>query len=154
LWGGTERLTVNVKYACQDRQSNGSGFDQGDPPWTQHRCMPESTADEWSLLNLDVLYRFDWGRLISTTSWFDQSTRSETDLPYDCEEAAREYGKGHLRRDPPQSKRISPIPRERPPTTGGVTGACCGRALAPDMGCQVAHSAAQAHLFLADGDTI
>ena len=79
LWGGTERLTVSAKYAYQDRQSDGSGFDQGDPPWTQQRLVPELNADEWSLLNLDVLYRFDWGRLISTTSWFDRSTRTEGD---------------------------------------------------------------------------
>jgi len=79
LWEGAERLTVNAKVAYQDRKSHGNGFDQGNPPWTQQRLVPEPNSDEWSLLNLDIHYRFDWGRLTSVTSWLGRTIRQEAD---------------------------------------------------------------------------
>jgi len=79
LWNVSERLTVNAKVAYQDRESHGNGFDQGNPPWTQQRLVPEPNSDEWSLLNLDIHYRFDWGRLTSATSWLDRTIQHETD---------------------------------------------------------------------------
>ena len=79
LWDFTDRLTVNGKFVHQDRQSNGSGFDQDDPPWTQQRQVPEPNGDEWTLFNLEVHYRFDRARLISATSWLDRSTDQALD---------------------------------------------------------------------------
>ena len=79
LWEDSERLTVNVRAAYQDRESNGTGFDQGNPPWTQQRLVPEPNNDEWSLLNFDIHYRFDWGQLTSATSWLDRTIRHEGD---------------------------------------------------------------------------
>ena len=79
LWTDSDRLSVKAKLTYQDRQSQGSGFDQGEPPWTQQRLVPEPNADEWTLLNLDIHYQFDWGRLTSATSWMDRSTQSEGD---------------------------------------------------------------------------
>ena len=56
-----------------------TGFDQGDPPWTQQRLVPEPNSDQWSLLNLDIHYRFDWARLTSVTSWLDRTIQHEGD---------------------------------------------------------------------------
>jgi outer membrane receptor protein involved in Fe transport len=78
-WSFSDRLTVNGKAVYQDRQSNGSGFDQGNPPWTQQRAVPEPNGDRWTLLNLDIHYRFDWGRFISTTSRLDRMTDQSLD---------------------------------------------------------------------------
>ncbi|MGD8682272.1 MAG: TonB-dependent receptor [Lysobacterales bacterium] len=79
LWTDSKRLTVDARVVYQDRQSHGNGFDQGDPPWTQQRLVPEPNRDEWSLLNVNIDYRFDWGQLISVTSWLNRTTQDETD---------------------------------------------------------------------------
>jgi outer membrane receptor protein involved in Fe transport len=79
LWQGADSLTVNAKIAYQDRQSDGSGFDQENPPWTQQRFVPEPNDDEWVLLNLDIHYGFGWGEFLSSTSWLDRNTDQETD---------------------------------------------------------------------------
>jgi outer membrane receptor protein involved in Fe transport len=73
LWSFSDRLTVTGKAVYQDRQSDGSGFDQESPPWTQQRAVPEPNGDEWTLFNLDIHYRFDWGNLISASSWLDRT---------------------------------------------------------------------------------
>ena len=79
LWTASDRLTVSAKLAWQDRQSRGNGFDQENPPWTQQLLVPAPNSDEWTLLNLDVRYRFEWGRLTSATSWMDRTTQDEGD---------------------------------------------------------------------------
>jgi len=71
-WSNQDRLTIDGKLVYQDRQSDGSMIDQGNPPWTQQRVVEEPNEDEWKLANLNIDYEFDWGRLISTSSWIDR----------------------------------------------------------------------------------
>jgi len=79
-WSNQGRLTVNGKIVYQNRQSDGSGVDEGNPPWTQQRAVEEPNQDEWALINFNIDYEFDWGRLISTTSWIDRVLDTDSDL--------------------------------------------------------------------------
>jgi len=81
-WFDQDRLTINGKIVYQDRQSDGSMVDEGKPPWTQQHSVEEPSRDRWTLLNLNINYELEWGRLVSTTSWFDREldTRSDTSV--------------------------------------------------------------------------
>jgi outer membrane receptor protein involved in Fe transport len=79
-WSGDQRLMVTGKIAHQRQQRNGSGVDQNNPPWTQQRFVEEPGSDEWALANLTLDYRFDWGRLISVTSYMDRAVDRILDI--------------------------------------------------------------------------
>jgi outer membrane receptor protein involved in Fe transport len=81
-WAGSERLRIDAKIAYQTRKSDGSGLDEGNPPWTQQRLVEEPNSDDWTLLNLEVNYGFDGSRLIATTSWMDRSTEHDADATW------------------------------------------------------------------------
>jgi len=81
-WFNQDRLSINGKIVYQDRQSDGANMDQGNPPYTQQFLVEMPNEDEWTLANLNVEYRFDWGSLISTTSWLDRVVDSKGDISH------------------------------------------------------------------------
>jgi outer membrane receptor protein involved in Fe transport len=79
-WLVHDRWKISGKFVYQDRQSDGTTIDQGNPDWTQQRASAEPNADEWMLANIDIEYAFDWGDFISTTSWHERDVDTRSDV--------------------------------------------------------------------------
>jgi iron complex outermembrane receptor protein len=76
----SDRVTLTGKIAYQDRKSMGTDIEEWeDGPRKQSR-LPESIGDEWINNNVVIDAEFDWGMLLSSTSYLDRSMDLTLDL--------------------------------------------------------------------------
>ena len=78
----SERVSVTAKVAHQQRKSDGFSHEQ--PLLGEHRQSryPELIADEWRLYNLVVDIDYDWGQLLSSTSYLDREVDTVPDVSF------------------------------------------------------------------------
>lgn len=76
----SDRVSLTGRIIYQDRRSNASSFeDPDDPARTQNR-IKEPSRDEWTNYNLVVNADFDWGTLVSSTSYLDRAIAADIDV--------------------------------------------------------------------------
>ncbi|MFQ5608688.1 MAG: TonB-dependent receptor, partial [Woeseiaceae bacterium] len=72
--------TATVRLAYQNRDSDGNTIeDVGLPPRQQDRLF-EDNGDEWTNANVSLEFGYDWGGLISSTSYMNRNVDTRIDI--------------------------------------------------------------------------
>jgi iron complex outermembrane receptor protein len=76
----SDRVSLTGRIIYQDRKSDAISFeDPDDPNRTQNR-IEEPNRDVWTNYNLVVNAEFDWGTLVSSTSYTDRTIAADIDV--------------------------------------------------------------------------
>lgn len=77
-----EDLAITARAAHQDRTSSGLSHEEPGIGKQRQARLPERVEDTWSNFSVQVNASYDWGHVMSSSSWLDRAADTQADVSF------------------------------------------------------------------------